>query len=167
MWPCEWEALSRFAKVDRVILLRRVVPEGGTGFSLNTEPGERFPLVHLQARRQQHTYKVYSCRCWPSLNLSFHPIVSPPPGFVFLLSAISHLSKISLAPTMLYGTLHALAPPRSVCHSHAGSSQICLSILPVVSFLLSRCASPISRDDRSGGGFSLSLIENGSITRLP
>ncbi|EFX68348.1 hypothetical protein DAPPUDRAFT_63211 [Daphnia pulex] len=61
LWPCEWEALSRFAKVDRVILLRRVVPEGtGTGFSLDTEPAVCESCLEKRLEEERRSQLVYS-----------------------------------------------------------------------------------------------------------
>lgn len=60
LWPYEWEALSRFAKVDRIVLLRRIVHEDGTGVSLNTEPAVCESCLEDRLEEERRSQLVYS-----------------------------------------------------------------------------------------------------------
>jgi hypothetical protein len=161
LWPCEWEALSRFAKVDRVILLRRVVPEGtGTGFSLNTEPGKQFLHLPSSKVRVKRVKVRVSCRCWPSLHLSFDSIVCPRDLYFFPLRlAIYQCDQPSPYDVIRYATRHWRH--RRVSFTRRLFTDLSLSFLSCPDALL-RYLEIV----QPGDSLSVSLIENGSITRL-
>jgi hypothetical protein len=91
-----------------------------------------------------------SCRCWPSLHLSFDSIVCPRDLYFFPLRlAIYQSDRPSPYDVIPYAT-------RYWRHRRVSFTRRLFTDLSLSFLFLSRCASPISRD-RSAGGFSLCL----------